>query len=264
MEKENRRSKRTIRNIRNALLMVCVSVAMLSTATYAWFTVTDTPSVTGLKMTAASKGGLEISDTRDSGYSNLLEISEQVDDHMLSPVSPVGDGEFGAPIYSGNGSVDGVTSAIGDDELEEDYLAKYTYYLRSTGGTVNVGLMGGDDGSWIKEESKKSTNNGAYAIRVGFLAESGEWIIYEPNEDKSESGTTAPTTMSEVKGDIQQKEDGDFSSGGSGTKSDKMFEVGTTGKEIEMYIWLEGTDPECANEIMLAELEGQIQFTVVN
>lgn len=264
MRKEKKKSKQTISNVRNAFLMVCVSVAMLSTATYAWFTITDTPSVTGLKMTAASKGGLEICDEREGDYSNSLDMSEQVGDHMLSPVSPTDDGEFGAPIYSGDGSVNSVTSAIAEDELESSYLAKYTYYLRSIGGTVNVGLLGGDDASYIKDINSKSENNGSYAIRVGFLTEDNEWVIYEPNEDGDESGTTASTSMSEVKGDIQQDIDGDFTSGGSGTKSEKMFEVGTTGKKIEMYVWLEGTDPQCANEIMLAELEGQIQFTVVN
>jgi len=55
------KKKRDWKQIRNAFVMVCVAVAMLSTATYAWFTMTNQPSVTGMNMTASSVGGLSVS-----------------------------------------------------------------------------------------------------------------------------------------------------------------------------------------------------------
>ena len=151
MEKENRRSKRTISNIRNALLMVCVSVTMLSTATYAWFTVTSSPSVEGLELTAATKGGLEIS-WDESDWSSSIDVadqpSSQVKTEKLTPVTVTADD----PVFKEPGSVSGSTVADSDlvaaptdeDDLYKNYVAKYTYYIRSTGGTVSVGLAKND------------------------------------------------------------------------------------------------------------------------
>ena len=43
-----------------------------------------------------------------------------------------------------------------------------------------------------------------------------------------------------------------------------IFELkDTNAHDIKMYIWLEGTDDQCVNEIQTDLLKGQIQFTVI-
>ncbi|MBQ8316567.1 MAG: hypothetical protein IJX95_12620, partial [Lachnospiraceae bacterium] len=43
--------------------------------------------------------------------------------------------------------------------------------------------------------------------------------------------------------------------------SQKLFEVGEEEVEIKMYIWLEGTDAQCVDQIKTDLIEAQIQFT---
>ena len=199
MKKENRRSQRTVSNIRNAFVMVCVSVAMLSTATYAWFTVTSSPSVEGLELTAATKGGLEIS-WDSSDWSSSIDIadqpSSQTKTEKLSPVTVTDD----SPTFKEPGSVSGSAVADGDlvavptdeSDLCRNYVAKYTYYIRSTGGTVSVCLAkndSSDNGCYIKrKDAHSATDKAENAIRVGFKVD-GDWVIYEPNSDSDSSSS---------------------------------------------------------------------------
>lgn len=37
----------------------------------------------------------------------------------------------------------------------------------------------------------------------------------------------------------------------------------TNAHAIKMYVWIEGTDDQCVNELQTDELKGQIQFTVI-
>lgn len=262
--------KKRWKDIRNAFVMFCVMVAMLSTATYAWFTLTDSPTVNGLKLTAATTGGLQICETENGTYSNLLELNETTA-HKLTPVTPTGAATFAKPVYTGNAvnSTEGLTL---DYSTDNNYVVKYTYYLKSTGGdTVKVGLMGGkDDGSAnpagsfvVRTTQNQATMQAASAIRVGFHV-GNVWKIYEPNADVTGTGTMATNGVTALVSDLQQTEAGSFTKGGSGTTSEMMFEVDGTPKMVEMYVWLEGTDDQCADEIQTDELKAQIQFTVVN
>lgn len=266
------KKRRNGKDIRNAFVMLCVTVAMMSTATYAWFTMTDSPTVEGLKMTAASSGGLELS---NDGSTWSSAITVDTDSKKLSPVSPIGNtNEFGKPVYSGN-RVNSVEKITDETELEQNYVAVYKYKIRAVGASssapVKVGLLGGDGsgssptGSFvIRESAKSATQEAAYAIRVGFKIDS-TWAIYEPNADQNTGGTKAENGYTVPTSTVKQGADGDFiDSTGSGKTSKEMFSLtDTNAHDITMYVWLEGTDDQCVNELQTDELQGQIQFTVV-
>ena len=262
------KKRRNGKDIRNAFVMLCVTVAMMSTATYAWFTMTDSPTVEGLKLTAATTGGLEISKDQ-STWAGSIDF-ESVDKE-LSPVSTRSKTgpAFHTPVYTG-GTVTGVSSsAISDSELQ-NYVAKYTYYLRSTGsGSVNVGLKGGDGsttGCYLKAES--GDKHVEYSLRVGFYV-NNTWFMYEPNANGDKSGVSALQSgdgANPVVPDAycKQNTNGQFTSGGDKTATMLTLPSGEGGSKIDMYIWIEGTDKDCVNEIMEGTAIGQIQFTVVN
>lgn len=273
-EPKGNNKKRNRKEIRNAFVMLCVAVAMMSTATYAWFTMTDSPTVQGLKMTAASSGGLELSDA-DEAWNNSITV--ETTSKILSPVSTIGNTDkFGSPVYSGN-QVNSVTEITDETELKEKYVAVYDYKIRALGATetspVKVGLLGGDGsgsnptGSFIiREDKKNATQQAAYAIRVGFKIDN-TWAIYEPNSDGTSDGNKALNgytagSSSTVK---QKAGSGDFTSDtGSGNISKAIFELKDTNEHnIKMYVWLEGTDEQCVNELQTDTLTGQIQFTVI-
>lgn len=272
--KGNKKNGRRAGNIRSALVMVCVSVAMLSTATYAWFTVTSNPSVEGLKLTAATKDGLEIS-WDESTWSNSIDINDQPSGQTktdtLTPVTVTDE----KPTFKEPGSVSGsvvqdselVDAPTDDAVLYKDYVAKYTYYIRSSGsGQVSVGLAkndSSDNGCFIRrKDAHTATDEAEEAIRVGFKV-GGTWVIYEPNHGSDSSSNSylphASGTSYPVGTKVTQDTSGSFS-GGSGGNSAELFKVGSSSTKVEMYIWIEGTDRSCVNGIMTDELEGRIQF----
>lgn len=271
--KENKK-KRNRKEIRNAFVMLCVAVAMMSTATYAWFTMTDSPTVQGLKMTASSSGGLELSDA-DETWNNSITV--ETTSKILSPVSTIGNTDkFGSPVYTGN-QVNNVNEITDETELKGKYVAVYDYKIRALGATtespVKVGLLGGDGtgsnptGSFIiRENAKSATQQAAYAIRVGFKID-GTWAIYEPNADGTSGGTKAENGYTAGSGStVKQKAgSGDFiENTGNGNVSKEIFKlIDTNEHNIKMYVWLEGTDNQCVNELQTDELKGQIQFTVI-
>ena len=305
-------TKKKLKDIRSAIVMMCVMVAMMSTASYAWFTLSASPTVVGMQMTAAaSGGGLTIANATESGladtyYSNII-IKDTNETKMLKPVTPNLEtvGAFKSPIYTG----DTVTGLAAIPEADQKtYVAKYTYWLKSTanedGGTVGVGIIvggqqagnamglsSGDDstpllnGSFVRPSEKNPVAKDvdpANAVRVGFVLTNttsqtvreslNKLIIWEPNADNNDVATLAPQTVdnginTEIENFIKLRSntDGTIVKGGSGNISDVLFTM-ENGKEvkIEMYVWLQGSDLQCGNEIQAGNLEAQIQFTAID
>lgn len=295
--------KKKWRDIRSAVTMMCVMAAMLSSATFAWFTLTSSPTVTGMQMTAASTAGLKITKEttpEDSDWLDAVDISEKVDaDIKLSPVSTkeatedsgVGPAEFYTPVYAAGNVVTGLSDVkLADDNLT-GYVAKCTYWLKADGDSdVSVGIitappssqtgdMGVDDddqakilGSFVRNANDGGAKDmhAIRAVRVGFKVDGVDnMIIYEPNYETDESTGKAATNnytdgmqLAKVQSNLT---DGKIVKGKGTTDyiSEALFTVGTTAKKIDMYIWLEGTDDDCVDEIKLDKLEAQIQFTVV-
>lgn len=300
---EKKKTKKKWREIRSAVTMMCVMAAMMSTATYAWFTLTSSPTVTGLQMQAVSEGGLEVALTNEeSAFSNAITITANgtntngtVNPLKLKPVTPgTTAGTFHLPTYEG-GYVSGLDTAITGEDLN-DIVAVYTYYIKAKEATdtskVKVGIITGnatqsakpelsDDGvaqatgSFIREKKANEgnaadTQHAASAVRVGFLINGTTWKTWEPNQDKNfNNGTSAPVKddagITAPTADVTSKENGAIVTGGTadGTISNMLFELGEDAATVKMYVWLEGTDNECANEIQADLLEGQIQFTIV-
>ena len=307
--------KKKFRDIRNAVVMMCVMVAMMSTASYAWFTMSDSPTVTGMTMTATTAGGgLEVSNTGNTAeyYSSI--ITSTTDEQKLKPVTPdtTNVGQFLKPVYQGN-TVKSVTDIDNTVEYTE-YVAKYTFWLRSkTSEDIDVGIVCGDassstalglsgnanggvpnlEGSMVRKSSTNSTSiDPAQAVRVGFKLievttggnvkdpESGanilgKMIIWEPNaEADTAEGTRAESTTLDatIKEDlaVRSQTDGlimDLTTGDATDSytSDALFTLSgdSVAVKIEMYVWLQGSDKQCADEIQAGDLEAQVQFTPV-
>lgn len=303
--------KKKWRDVKNALVMVVVMAAMMSTATYAWFTLTSNATVTGMQMTAGGSSGLKVSTDNTNWYDAVsLEQKDAETDEVISQVinqvtvKAETDGSFLPNFYKPNyGNVEndlgetvtGVTDVVKIDESVEpltNYLAKYTYYLKTESETsanvgiviaptpaasTAVGLNGGEplvNGSFVREVGASSTNTAANAVRVGIVVD-GKMYVYEPNNGASNNGSGAesdyvgtytPTVVSNATGNIT----GGVLNTPSETNEDSLevsqtlFAVNNTGKEVTMYVWLEGTDADCVDEIKADDIEAQIQFTIVD
>ena len=210
-------TKKKFRDIRNAVVMMCVMVAMMSTASYAWFTLTDSPTVAGMKMTAASTSGLKVaneSDGSDKAGAILIKTEDQ-DKKILKPVHPENldldsttkEPVFYQGVYAGN-TVTGLSKL----SSMKNAVAKYTYYIVSEATPVvgqekmlDIGIICGKmtqdgdmdasgemptlAGSFVRQKQDAGDSpvpeNGALAVRVGFVVGgTGPMIVWEPNSGR--------------------------------------------------------------------------------
>lgn len=298
-------TKKKFRDIRNAVVMMCVMVAMMSTASYAWFTMTSSPTVTGMQMTAAATSGLQISLTNaDGSYADAVIVTDDDSDKkVLKPVTLVAKAspakytsggtdyiKFNEAVYSGD-KVTGLSEVPGNNI--EKCVARYRVFLKSTdtntAGTYGIGIICGkkDDngdftldggvpttaGSVVKStDSAKGQEKAEYAIRVGLLVDGeDDLIVWEPNSNAS--GISNPKGA-EVQGSLSiidtpnvKSEDTGVITTGTGNPnntSEVLFEMDRTqAKEVEIFIWLEGSDADCVDQIQTDDIAAQIQFTVV-
>ena len=171
-------------------------------------------------------------------------------------------------------------------------LVTYEYYIKSDSGTVNVGIITGAKnqtptltvtgdvadaaGTVVRQKAGSAdtaTQDASNAIRIGLLigeATMDQMIIYEPNADGALGvGNTSAATSTysydsaNFAADVVSNVDGSITSATptDTVTSQKLFEVGETAKKVTMYVWLEGTDAQCVDQIQTDLLEAQIQFT---
>lgn len=291
---ENKKEKRKAGNLKSKLLVCLLYVAVLSTATYAWFTLNNKPRVYNLSLTAGGAADLLIADDLGGSpgkygeYLNLEEANQTpvaMNEMKLTPVTTVDIKTFYEPLYNGKSVTD--TKEITDEKtLNENYVYQKTFYLKAgslkTGSGKKVGagvksydimLLGPEQGEEntgcvIKQAAGSSAEGGATAansIRIAFIVEGQEEIaVYEPNSGQHNSGDSATNSIPSQYGGyktLKQPTAGGEFEGGEGGNSEKLFTI----KEDEdvlvtMLVWIEGTDDDCTNSIQMDEIIGNIQF----
>lgn len=261
------------KDLRRMVILTCVCVLMLGSATYAWFSVSNTPRVENLALVAGTMGNLKISDTVNGTYGDVIDLQNAASAGNMSSVvlnpSTTTDGiTFRAPVYTEN-EVSG-TTGITDADLKAKYIYEKEFYLKaeveSTGTasrTFDIFLLGNSSkgGTYISNKTA-GTDNAASAIRISLTTADGT-VIYEPNADKHITGESAVNGLEASYGGygtLKQNSDKSFV-GGTDNHSAKLFTIAAnTPVKVTMRVWLEGTDADCVNEITLNNIIGQIQF----
>lgn len=278
-------------------LMVCLLyVAVLSAATYAWFTLNNKPRVYNLTLTAGASADLLIADDLGTGpgeYGDELDLKGArhyptlMDEMELNPVTTADVKTFHEPVYTGN-AVTAVNEITDEEMLYTSYVFQKTFYLKAgslksgsgkkvTKGTryYDIMLLGPKQeeeysGCVIEQAAGSNTEGGATAansLRIAFIVENAqqdEIIVYEPNSDQHNSGdkadNQAPSDMGAYKTMKQPAPGADFEGGENGN-SETMFTIEEeVDVKVTMLVWVEGTDEDCTNSIQLDEIVGNIQF----
>lgn len=265
------------RDVKNALVMVVVMAAMMSTATYAWFQLTNDAAVTGMQMTAGGSSGIQVS-LDNSNWSTTVDLTanlpEGTDPNQMIHQVTVKNGEgpvFYKPFYAGGK----VTDVNVIDGGLSTYVARYDYYIRSVDGSVNVGLKtatgtAGTDGSYVRKADADDQNSAEAAVRVGIVLSDAPNVmhIFEPNfEENENTGSKAESEYAlKPTSTVVADRTGVISTGKGTTDyiSTTLFQATTEGKAVTMYVWLEGTDDDCVDQIQADKLVGQLTFTTVN
>lgn len=128
--------KKNFRDIRNAVFMLCIMLAMLSTATFAWFTMNDRVSATGMQVQAKSKGSLVINiDAPVPAGSTTTEVDfAESEAHKLIPVTYNSGWKIVADGSSVNRDTGSPTAEVTTVEMEENtHYIDYLVYIASEG-----------------------------------------------------------------------------------------------------------------------------------
>lgn len=190
-KKVSRKVTKRQRNLRNTIMMAGLSVVLLSGATYAWFTLSNTAKITNLSLGVAKSSGLLIAPAKDGGavdsdkYGTILELDMTNEQAVLLPATLADlSGNNGTnyvmckPVYAGEeGKVTSLSqitasdkvlkdSDVSGDAASEGYYYEKDFYLRvNADGTYNITLKAGTfennkatGGTYVGEKSDNSAS----------------------------------------------------------------------------------------------------------
>ncbi|WP_167954747.1 hypothetical protein [Anaerosporobacter faecicola] len=256
-----------------SLAMLAVSAVVLTTASYAWFSISNQPKVEDITLTAGTFGGLTISKTNTGTFGNTVNLSTDIGNNtVLRPITTPNGKDFYKPVYGTSGKVTGVENSKVSDlttisnktQADGGYIASSTFYLKATGGSrssVKVQLAAGT------KVANKDSGQAAYAARIAFVLDNGTCVVFEPNADGSATGaSTDQYAMASSLTTIKQSTNGKFKATSGATYSSDvsadLFEIPVdTATKVTVYIWIEGSDKDCVNEIASKVLTTSLQFT---
>lgn len=273
-KKQENKAKEKKKDLRKKIILFCVCILLLGSATFAWFSVSNSPKVTNLALVAGTSGNLKIADTAAGPFGDMVDLSTGSGGNMrnvvLNPTTTQNGRDFFAPVYK-ESRVTGV-EAIGSSDLNTNYVYEKVFYLMAeTENTTSkirkydiyfVGIKTDGGGTYITDV--KSGNAAASAIRISFTLEDGTTVIYEPNTDIHVSGEHAESSLGNSYGSyetVKQLSNRMFQNA-TNNNSERIFTLTeNTPTKVTMRVWVEGTDQDCVNAIAAGEIMGQIQFT---
>lgn len=266
-----------------ALIMSLLCVVMLSGATYAWFTISNTAKVNNLEITVISEGklliGADANVIRDNKSEHSLKISTQKA-LKLYPCTTTTDGKvMRKPIYTASDVVTGTDSIATTGspvaERERFYYEETIWLGINEAAEVNnkyaitLAKKNNNIGSYVNVKGTGASHP-EYCIRISFTINQGtadeKTVIYEPNADVHITGTKATDNSNAgCTNTFKQNNAGTFINQ-SGTvyytgDSSELFEItANQPTPVVVRIWFEGTDTDCVNEIQNGSIEGMFTF----
>ena len=296
--KQNLRKKALV----PAIAMVVASVIALSGVTYAWFTTGNTASVTGLDVNVQAANGIQISLDAAAWRSvltadDLIEgttknnVAIQFPTNEIAPVSTaanVVDGKM--EMFLGAYATNGTLTSVKEVEATSttgNFVAFDLYFKSSMAQTLSLEM--GDNLSFVKciDLVNGGTSNVGTekAVRVAFLdmgsastpaaaraLKTPESVkIWEPNATTRADGVEAETGKLPYSGfkaefsNVAESALGDDQVAPVTTlteASDFTFELEGAINKIRIYIWLEGQDVDCINNISFGDFTTNLAFSV--
>ena len=275
----NTRRLRT--RLTSAMFALLIALVAVVAATYAWYIYNTSRHTTKVKMAAGTGINLQISNTYNDGYSSAAVLNSFTG--WLTPVSTdkiSGGFQKAEEFVRGTGSQPELVAGVFGKGDETDYYHT-KMYLRTNGGPTDVYLS---DIGYTDSDSNAPIST---AIRVGLVVHepgkdqppAGEYIFAinsasnpeaQYNTQKGQAGevldsskkdgsTVSFTPLTSAAYCNYDKNTGEVTLNGG---SQKLFTIQGAGKqkpgtpmEVELYIWLEGCDPDCTANLCEKTLE---------
>ncbi|MBQ3215673.1 MAG: hypothetical protein IJB11_06120 [Oscillospiraceae bacterium] len=220
-----------------------------------------------------------------SGSANQYPTTE------IAPVSSAGnvvDGKL--QMFYGEIAKDGTLLSKAEAEEERvsagNFIAFDLFFKSSSTQMLTLNI--GDSLSFVKGASINGSNDQAgaeKAVRVAFvplgsaatpeaaraLKDGSTALIWEPNADSRAAGVEADTgklpyngfnTEFESKTEAQLLDDGVVSHVTTFTGTTDIVELQAGINKVRVYIWLEGQDVDCVNQISFGDFTANLSFSV--
>lgn len=293
MKKKNTAKKAVL----PALLAVLCSTAALTSVSYAWFTMGNTAEVGQIDVNVQAADGMQISADAAS-WKSLLPVEELKDGKLgnqfpteLAPVSTAGTLKDGSlEMFLGTIEKDGGISAVKNTSsfvVFDLYVKLDSKQLFSLAAESSV-LDGAKDKDSATAARVAFVNEGVVTTGVAADAQAlkagKQAVIWEPNSEERNTtnnnnkieGLVSYTGVNqEIKyaGDVRPEnyescftevktKTPAYGANGLTTAQLDLFELEAGINKVRVYIWLEGQDIDCTNEISAGSLSTTLKFAI--
>jgi hypothetical protein len=254
--------------------MLVVSAVMLSTATYAWFTMSKEVTVTGMELKAKTESGLVISGDAKTTWKTDWDV-EMPQGVALFPTSTNGTAagpqwvaatskyfddadknqtgsgstysDLNLSYVTTSGTVFGTGEGIGRTTASgtnNDYVLKKTFYIKSTGEAALAKTLQVDEvtAEVVGTQGGSGAANLDKSLRVLVVVNDTNSFIYAPitgyDPAINYKGTTTLTLIA--------------SSSASRTTVNPIPNVDDNAVKVDMYMYFEGEDENCKSSNITA------------
>jgi len=223
-----------------ALCLLLISAVVMSTASFAWFSMNTQVKAKGMTVKANAQNGIVISDTVKETWS--AETSSTTTKASLYPTSTA-DGTNWYVNASTNAAQSTGSDYVGDyKSVPSTDAAKYyqenKFYIRSSTNeaqTKNLFIKS----VTVTKPATEGTANLNKSLRVLVMYGSNVYIYApETRAEYTVNGETAVTPL--VAGTTENQQ--------IGTTSISIPKKGDTPLEVKIYVYFEGEDPECKSD----------------
>lgn len=269
------------KKFRASLLLLLAAVISITTATYAWFSLSNTTVVQDMTVQVATSTALK---ARTAPSANLNDYASTITNEMVEGALGFKLEELRLwPLTSGNGynlytqSTNSVSGASAVDPKSKNYLELKLWFMADTDMNVYLnadnspGLTGADaDGTMVFSAGTNTSSQEPVekCARISFTPmalRSGGSVtnasdytvvetpsIYEPNKDGGTTLNGNARSQNIGSGDLQQTfvSLGNNAGTNKGTSSETpfIFKLSrNTPKLVVIRLWIEGEDSECRN-----------------
>ena len=190
MTKNSREQKN--KRLRSLILLLFLTIVLLSTSTYAWFTANRTVTIEAIDISVAASSGLQISTNAkdwktlitNDDIINVTDYTNPVNQvpNVLSPVSTTGAVSNGKMVFfdgavegdEDNGGAMSLTASAAHAEVNESgdntvgHFVAFDIFLKTEDNNVPIYLTNGSGVRVTEGEADKGLQN---AARYGFIIE---------------------------------------------------------------------------------------------
>lgn len=253
-----------------SVCMLLTAAALLGSSTFAWFSMNNQVTATGMKVTAKADSGIVIKYAGDASatFKTKADVA-QTTATELYPTSTVDLTNWYKATSSQKdnaeaGQAAANYTAVGSGEAE-NYYKQYDFIIRSSSENVAVDNVKLAVNSFTVGSTTSTSADLDKAVRLGVLC-NGNFFIYAPMADSAV--TIAPLyNYDSTKADKVGETTASASNGDQFTIPSNTIPATDTGITVSVFVWYEGEDENCMSQNVTANLDNidvEITFQTVS